>query len=322
MGVWRNADVGALEASWDVLGPVMASAVAEAQIVAAKQADTYMTAAAVAYGVPVRGALVNPEAFADVTVDGRELAPALYGGVTTTKTLIGKGLSPARAFEAGAAFLAVVAKAAVADLGREADRVAASAKGWTYYVRVVSAGACSRCAVLASKGEYRTAFLRHPLCRCTTIPVEGDKPSPPGLFDSPSDYFESLPVEEQDRVFTNAGAQAIRDGADPSAVVNARRGATKRAGGLVEYKSGLSAPLGYTRAGDRVKVFTTGEGTTARGAYGRAEYRRTQEAKKAPGDRYRRTTNLRLMPETLYQMADGDQAKAVALLEQYGYISP
>lgn len=37
-------------------------------------------------------------------------------------------------------------------------------------------------------------------------------------------YFNSLSAAEQDRLFTKAGAEAIRSGADLARVVNARRG--------------------------------------------------------------------------------------------------
>lgn len=47
-----------------------------------------------------------------------------------------------------------------------------------------------------------------------------------GLVDDPYEYFKSLDEAEQDRIFTKAGAQAIRDGADISQVVNARSGMT------------------------------------------------------------------------------------------------
>lgn len=43
-------------------------------------------------------------------------------------------------------------------------------------------------------------------------------------FTGPGDYFESLDRAEQDKIFTKAGAQAIRDRADINQVVNARRG--------------------------------------------------------------------------------------------------
>jgi len=323
VSTWRLGDVDALDASWDVLAPVLVDAVSEAQIVAARQSSTFNRDAMASYGSSVSTSEVVPEALSGVMIDGREVGPAMFGAVTTTKTLIGRGVPRARAFESGASFLAAIVRSAVSDSGRQADRVDATGKGLTRYVRVVSPGACSRCAVQAGKGEYRVAFKRHPSCKCTSMPLpdDGFGPPPKGFYSSPDDYFESLDAAEQNRVFTNAGAQAIRDGADPTAVVNARRGANLTSGGLVERRSGLTAPLGYDSAGRRIQVFTTGEGTSIRGAYGRAEYRRTQEATKAAGDRYRRTTSQRLMPETIYQIADGNQERAVSLLRQYGYIT-
>lgn len=309
---WRMADVDALDASWDVLAPVLVDSVSEAQIVAASAATAYTAAA-----VPTRAApAVTPEAFAGVTLDGREIGPAMFGAVTTTKSFIGRGASAARAFEAGAAFLATIVKSSVADAGRQADRVQATAHTVTRYVRVIRPGACSRCAILAGTGSYSTAFQRHPNCRCTAYPLADPAAGvPDGFYSSPSDYFESLPKGEQDRIFTEAGAQAIRDGADFSQVVNARRGL------VAPPKRGLTAPLGYDRDGTPIKVLTTSEGTTIRGAFGRAEYRRQAELKKGAGDRYRRTTNQRLMPETVYAIARGDTAKAKELLEFYGYLS-
>ena len=71
-----------------------------------------------------------------------------------------------------------------------------------------------------------------------------------GLVMDPHSYFESLSEVEQNRVFTNSGAEAIRAGADPLQVVNARRGMHVAQGRLV-----------------------TTEGTTRRGLYGRTSTR-------------------------------------------------
>lgn len=46
----------------------------------------------------------------------------------------------------------------------------------------------------------------------------------------PRAYFATLDEAEQNRIFTNAGAEAIRDGADIGRVVNARRGMTAAGG--------------------------------------------------------------------------------------------
>ena len=72
------------------------------------------------------------------------------------------------------------------------------------------------------EGWYSANGLIVSNCDCRHIPstevVAGD------LVTDPSAYFDSLSLEEQNRVFTNAGARAIREGADMGRVVNARRG--------------------------------------------------------------------------------------------------
>jgi hypothetical protein len=119
-----------------------------------------------------------------------------------------------------------MAKTATADTARSADLTAAVGRKYTHYVRVVQPGACSRCAILAGIDSYSTAFKRHPACRCTSMPVDEVDASPARLFASPDDYFRTLTTAEQDRIFTKAGAEAIRAGADPVTVVTARSQAT------------------------------------------------------------------------------------------------
>lgn len=57
---------------------------------------------------------------------------------------------------------------------------------------------------------------------CIHIPCRED--SADDLRTDPKAYFNSLSAAEQDRLFTKAGAEAIRSGADMARVVNARRG--------------------------------------------------------------------------------------------------
>lgn len=299
-----------------------------AQIEAATQAQTYTDQIADLNG-SAHGPALIPGAFAGVQRDGRELAPALYGAVTTTKTAT-RTLGADRAFEFGASYLATVLGTAIQDMGRSADMVGAGAKSWTRYVRVLSPGACSRCAVLAGKASFRTAFRRHPRCNCTTAPIPTvngvEQNVPGGFFDSPAAYFESLSREEQNRRFTNAGAEAIRQGADVSRVVNARRGAP----GIgysghdnVPVKPGTHGTLqritiGVKSDGSPLQVYATTEGTTARGEFGRSEMRLTSQAVK--DGRYRRSTSVRLLPEQIIVMAGDDSDRFIEILRRYGYL--
>jgi hypothetical protein len=312
--LFRRADVSNLDASWNVLAPLLVDVVAEGQVSAATSSASYIRSVAREQGVAQGFDTVVPEAFSNMVATGDDLGAALFTGVTTTKSYITRGVAPARAFEIGASVLAAIAKSAVNDMGRESDRVTASSAGYTRYVRVVNPGACSRCAILAGIGSFATAFKRHPACKCTAAPIKGDgDDAPAGLFNSPAEYFDSLSAAEQDRIFTAPGAQALRDGADFSSVVNARRGAY-----AVPARGGKTPPFGF-RNGKPVKAYT-GEGTTLRGSFGRAQYRRNQEAQKAVGDRYRRTTTRRLTPEGIYSVAGGDRVKALKLLSFYGYM--
>jgi hypothetical protein len=128
-------------------------------------------------------------------------------------------------------------------------------------------------------------------CDCQHLPV-GDPRLGDKYTETARGYFDSLRREQQDRIFTKAGAQAIRDGADPVQVVNARRkDAMYSAGGLA-----------YTR-----------EGITRRGVAGRA----LAASGAASG---RRTVPVRLMPESIYQLAS-DKAEVLSLLRRYGYIT-
>jgi hypothetical protein len=295
------------------LAPTLTAQVVASQVTAARQSAPYLNQVAAASGDSVDRAVLNPVEFGGWMSDGREVGPALFGAVTTTKKAIGAGMAPRMAFESGAAFLATLVKAAVSDMGRAADSTLATGKGYTRYVRVVNPGACSRCAILAGSDRYSTNFKRHPACKCTTLPIKSLDDIPKGLFTSPEEYFESLSKAEQDRVFSKAGAESIRLGADPIGVVNARRGAYTR--------PGMNNELGFTATGKPIKVLLTSEGTTLRGSYGRVEYRRASDSlTKGAGDRYRRTINPRLMPETILQIARGDQELAKTLLRQYGYL--
>lgn len=182
------------------------------------------------------------------------------------------------------------------DVARSASSLAmVSDLGTTGYVRMLNPPSCSRCAILAGKFyKWNTGFQRHPRCDCRHVPsrenLAGD------LVTNPNRYFDSLSAAEQDRIFTQAGAQAIRDGADISQVVNARRG------------------MFTAQIGGRTAQLTT-EGTTARGLAGQTLGNLT----KVSGQRYRRSQRPRLMPETIYSVATSRE-DAIRLLKLNGYL--
>ncbi|MFP3986887.1 hypothetical protein U9R90_05170 [Streptomyces sp. E11-3] len=100
-----------------------------------------------------------------------------------------------------------------------------------------------------------------------------------------------------------AGAQAIRDGADITSIVNARRG--------------MATASAYGR-----RLRATREGTTTRGAFYRSERARAIARGQAPADigRAFRLRTPRLMPEEIYRLAES-RDEAIRMLRRFGYIS-
>ena len=133
-------------------------------------------------------------------------------------------------------------------------------------------------AKLIKKGSYRTARF------------------------SPKTYFHSLSAAEQNRIFTAAGARAIRDGASMSSVVNARRGM-------------------YTADAYRRTLAATREGTTRHGAFYRAERAAAIARGRVPASgRGFQLRTPRLLPEEIYRLA-GSRDEAIAMLRRFGYLT-
>jgi hypothetical protein len=171
------------------------------------------------------------------------------------------------------------------------------------YVRMLQPPSCARCAVLAGRRYRRAkAFDRHLNCDCRHIPVAEDSDD---WTTNPKTYFRSLSVPEQDRVFTEAGARAIRDGADISQVVNAEKG--------------VSVVSAYGR-----EVLRTLEGTTRRGIAGqRLQAEGFAKTTGLKSQRYAHSRTPRLMPDEIYRLADElgwDRAETLRQLRRFAYI--
>lgn len=171
----------------------------------------------------------------------------------------------------------------IQDAGRTASQVEfVTRPDWTNYVRMLNPPSCARCAILAGR-IYRDleAFQRHPGCDCVMVPVDSwESAHDEGYVSSPMDAFRNGQI----RGLSKADTQAIEDGADIFQVVNAHRG--------------MVTP---TIFGHKVKATTAG--TTKRSAWRKANPSRI----------------VRLRPESIYEIADGDRAEAIRLLRLYGY---
>lgn len=278
---WANVDAENAVPTWAAALPGVIAAVTAGQIAAARLASPYVNDIA---GEQPGGA-VNPFAFGGVASNGLPLASVLFSPALVLIRALRTGESPTRGRAAGHGLLDLLVRTQVTDAGRIATGVAMTAHPRIAgYERVVRLPACSRCIVLAGRVyRWNDGFRRHSRCDCTMRPVTREQFRTRNLDNHPRALFDRMEKEEQDKRFGQAGAEAIREGADISQVVNARRGM-------------VTASVGDLR------VKTTTSGTTRRAAAGR-----------------RLAGKPRLMPEAIYQLAE-DRDDAIRLLRLHGYI--
>ncbi|WP_020141141.1 hypothetical protein [Streptomyces sp. 351MFTsu5.1] len=322
--VWRQINRADISASWEQLSPLLVAAVTTAQTEAAKLADPYLDDVIAAEGAESAAAgRVVPGSLAGIASDGRPLLSLLYQPVVDWKVRMLAGQSMEDAFRSSLASALRITATQVADAGRGATGVAmASRRTIQGYVRVVQPPACSRCVILAGKEfGWNKGFQRHPRCDCIHLPTtliarnqnRGRRDDDLGGagFINPRSYFNGLSRAEQDRVFGEAGARAIREGADMAQVVNARRG--------------MQTMTAYGR-----QVLATTEGTTRRGAFYRAERDRTEArtGTRFARDRIEARRGLprfelrtpRLMPEEIFRLAESRE-DALRMLRRFGYLT-
>lgn len=212
-------------------------------------------------------------------------------------------------------WLEAAAASVVIDAARAAESAATTAhREVAGYVRMLNPPSCSRCVVLAGKWfRWNAGFDRHPpTCDCRHIPISEDQAD--DLRTHPDRYFDSLSRAEQDRTFTKAGAQAIRDGADINQVVNARRGMRKA---QLFGRDALITTEGTTRHGIAFEALAQ-RGGTVRSAEDLA-VRNTRTGPELRRINRTRARSPRVMPETIYQIAV-DREDAIRLLQAHGFI--
>lgn len=223
--LWRQVDAGNIAASWGGLLPQVLAILSTSQAAAAASAGLYVDDALEASGVAtVVAPRVNPGAFAGIASDGRPLASLMLEPAITTLTQIKQGMQLRQALGTGRFVLDMITRTQVADSGRVAVGTAITARPQvTGYVRMIVGKTCSRCLILAGRVyRWNQGFQRHPRCDCRHIPVSEDVPL--DVRTDPKAYFDSLDEHGQDELLGQAGAQAVREGADLARVVNARRG--------------------------------------------------------------------------------------------------
>jgi len=303
---WGRLDLNRLDDSFArTVGPEMFMVVSGAQVAVAELADPYVDAvlAEQNFGDADQRGRVVPSAFAGVASDGRSLPGLLRSPLTDVKSRVAGGVAPEQARVLATARLDRMVWTQVADTNRAAESAAIASRAKVGgYVRQLNPPSCSRCAILAGKWfRYNQGFQRHPQCDCTHVPAAEDAAG--DLVTNPRDYFDSLSPAQQDRIFTKSGAQAIRDGADMNQVVNARRGMRS-----------VAQDARNSAWGEGPVRRTFGAQTTIEGVTPRAR------AVTAPGSTVARRRGVRLMPESIYEVATS-RADAVRLLRANGYIT-
>jgi len=301
------------DASWATVGPRVTLLTASAQLGAARAGALMVPAVLDELGQSVDPVgEVRPEGFAGVASDGRPLDTLLDGAVVRSKESVKQGASPADALLKGGQWLDMAVHTMIADAGREAAGVAIAARPQVGWVRMVNPPCCSRCAILSGKWfKWNQGFIRHPRCDCYHIPA----PEHTGeLGWAPDDLIKEGKVTG----VTKAGQQAIEDGADAIAVINAtgRHVFDPTTGKYRRTQSGMFTTEGTTRRG--YASYIKRELAKQRGEI--AKETATKVGQRGYIKQYKvRRTGPRPTPAAIYKYATSRE-DAIQLLAANGYI--
>lgn len=319
--LWRRMRGRRWSTAWrDDVGPQVVEVISGAQGATAARSATYAAAALSELRMDAADPNpIDPDGFTGITGAGFPIGERAYSAVLATvnsyydnRTRGADDADSARsALADGERYMAAVAAEILADVTRAAEAVAFASRPWVDgFVRSPEPGACSRCIVLAGKFYlFNEGFQRHPRCRCNHVPAPPFKDDRDRLLNatSPDRYFGSLSKAEQDATFGEAGADAIRAGADIGQVVNARRGMSKA---QVFGRDVIVTSEGTTRRGLAYR-------SLSRGADPSADKRRVVNGRR---QRVASTQAPRLMPESLAEIAGDDRDEFIRLLRINGFI--
>lgn len=238
--------------------------------------------------------------------NGQDTFSNLWSAILIGKRSITNGGSTTYALSVIDHDFALRIRTALADTARTASLLSAKSLYHTaHYVRALTPPSCGRCVILAGQPSGRRAFERHPHCDCTAV-WSTDEAALATHYADANDYLSSLSDDDLAKTLgSEANARAWNNGADLNQLVNAYRS-----------KGSVRPAQIYGR-----NVMYTTEGTTKSGA----SYYRMKQAGYVKNDvrygsKYWRADRPRLMPETIYQIAGDNQAKALELLRNYGWI--
>lgn len=308
--IWHQAVIpGDLDRSFAAAAPDMLLLIGQSQNDVAQEAWETTPDAMRAIDhrpLPARGFDFDTTILNGTAGNGQALFDVFYGSILTAKRQIGEGTDSRIAVMQIDADMARLIRTALADTSRTASLM--SAKSFNFdacYVRALTPPSCGRCAILAGMPSGKKPFERHPYCDCIAMWCRDEKMLMTH-FSSANDYLDSLDDKQLAHVLgSQANARAWKDGADLNKLVNAYR------------KRGDVRPAQLY--GRNIKYTT--ESTTKRGTgywmVKKAGYVKTMHR---DGSKYFRVDRPRLMPETIYQIAGNDHAKAMKLLKNYGWL--
>lgn len=227
LALWRRIDPGDITASWLRLLPDAIAALIAGQTVAAELADPYL--ADVLDELPTD--TIAPEAFAALTLVGQTVAQLLHRPAIDAKIRIAGGATAEQAVREAAAPLTMYARSETSDAGRAAVEAGMTVRPHaTGFYRMLQLPSCARCAIQAGRFfRYNQGFERHPNCDCVHIPVQEADDSI--AFDA----RKAIAAGEVTGLSDAERRAIIEFGADPSQVVNARRGMYTSSTGKYRY---------------------------------------------------------------------------------------
>lgn len=220
---WRQVGDD-FDAGWEAVRPGTVQAMQAGMAATVRSATAYTPALLTETRASADPAgRLRAAAFTDWAPDGSELSSFLDAAPIRAKQAVARGASALRARSIAGAWLISRVLTGLADTRRDVVSVdMAQRPALTGYVRMLNGPSCSRCVILAGKWfRWNDGFQRHPNCDCVHIPAKNlGWAEAEGFVSDPYEYFKSLSEKEQDRLFTKAGARAIRDGGDIYRVVN------------------------------------------------------------------------------------------------------
>lgn len=304
---------------WSAAVADSAPVLLEAQQVAVATSPAYLDDVLEAQGAATASEIkLRPQGFIDHGDGGGSwLKNLIYAPTSAYQAAITGGYGTAVAAARGRYVAQVIVKDGLRDSSRAADSLGMFGRKVGLTVRMLRGKTCGRCAVLAGRIYKVEGFRRHLNCDCYNVPFAGSESRAGKWRTDPAAYFNSLSASEQDEIFGEAGAIAIRASTSKetaiSQVVNADQGV-------------------YTVDTGGRQLQATRSGTTVRGLYGGYEVqpdgsfvRRTRDqlTRDKSISPYRFAQQPRLMPDQILELSrefGWSREMTISQFRRFGYV--